>query len=146
ASVPGWETSAWLSEGAFCVRAARLKPQAGKPNQAIYCDPAPPALEEAGPPLLPMKPLPYLDPGDPRSEKIILVGAVRGDVATVSVTMFDETATAQVHRLPATGGRHVGAYAVWLPFGGPERDGTGWDDITAVVGRDSAGRVVAWLE
>jgi hypothetical protein len=94
--------------------------------------------------MLPAKPLPYTAPLDPQSREIILVGA-RGAVATVSVTMFGQTATAAVHPLPATGGRQVGAYAVWLPHSGAERDRMNLSDITAVVGRDADGNVVARL-
>jgi hypothetical protein len=77
---------------------------------------------------------------------MILVGAVRGAVNTVTVTMSGHTATAAVHTLPTPGDRRIGAYAVWLPrraaSGGP---GTNLDDITAVTGRDSSGRIVAQL-
>ncbi|MFC7275477.1 hypothetical protein ACFQS1_15920 [Paractinoplanes rhizophilus] len=138
--VPGWETSAWLAGEAFCVRAARARG-----NANVFCDPAPFALRESGAPALPGKPLPYLAPPDPESRRILLVGTARGAIAGVSVTMFGETATAEVHRLPATGGRKVGAYAVWLPRSGAARDGMNLTDITEVVGRDSAGRIVARL-
>jgi hypothetical protein len=149
ARVPGWETSAWLpEEGAFCVRAARAggKREEGKPNESTYCDPAPSALDTIGPPLLPAKPLPYIAPQDPQTREVILVGTVRGAVTSVSVTMFGQTATADVHPLPATGGREVGAYAVWLPRSGADRDGMDLSDITAVVGRDAAGSVVTRLD
>lgn len=135
-----------LSGDAFCVRAARVKPQKGKPNESISCDPAPAALKTIGPPLLPSKPLPYINPADPQSRKIILVGTVRGTVVTVAVTMFGHTATALVHPLPATDGRQVGAYAVWLPRSDAERDGMDLSDITAVIGRDAAGAIVTRLE
>jgi hypothetical protein len=146
-SVPGWETSVWLAGKAFCVRAARAggKRADGRENESVFCDPAPSALREAGSPALPAKPEPYLAPLDPASQKILLVGTVRGTVAGVSVTMFGETATADVHRLPATGGREVGAYAVWLPRSGAGRDGMDRTDITEVVARDPAGRIVARL-
>jgi hypothetical protein len=147
ARMPGWETSAWLTEDAFCVRAARAggKREEGRENESVFCDPAPSALEAIGSPLLPAKPLPYLAPLDPQSREIILVGAVRGAVASVDVTMFGQTATAAVHPLPATAGRQVGAYAVWLPRNGAERDGMNLSDITAVVGRDATGSVVTRL-
>jgi len=129
------------------VRVARAggKQEEGKENESVFCEPAPSALGTAGPPLLPAKPLPYTAPLDPQSREIILVGTARGAVATVSVTMFGHTATAAVHPLPATGGRQVGAYAVWLPRSGAERDGMNLSDITAVVGRDAEGNVVARL-
>ncbi|MGC4746905.1 hypothetical protein ACLQ28_14750 [Micromonospora sp. DT201] len=148
ARLPGWETSAWLAEGAFCVRVARAggKHEKGKENENVFCDPAPSTLDTIGSPLLPAKPLPYLAPLDPQSREIILVGAVRGAVTSVSVTMFGQTATAPVHPLPATGGRQVGAYAVWLPRGGAEPDGMDLTDITAVVGRDATGQIVAQLD
>lgn len=146
--VPGWETSAWLADSAFCVRAARAggNGEEGRENESVFCDPAPAALDTIGSPLLPAKPLPYLAPLDPRSREIILVGAVRGAVSEVSVTMFGETATAVVHPLPATGGRQVGAYAVWLPRSGAEPDGMNQADITTVVGRDATGQIVARLD
>ncbi len=145
--VPGWETSAWLSQNALCVRAARVgEHKPGEENEFVFCDPAPSALKTVGPPLLPAKPVPYVAPMDPRSREIILVGTVRGAVASVSVTMFGETATATVHRLPATGGREIGAYAVWLPRSGSDRDGMALSDITAVVGRDATGGVVTSLD
>ena len=72
--------------------------------------------------------------------------SVRGAVTSVSVTLFGQTATADVHPLPATGGRQVGAYAVWLPRSGADRDGMNLSDITAVVGRDAAGSVVTRLD
>jgi len=50
-----------------------------------------------------------------------------------------------VHSLPATGGRQVGAYALWLPRSGAEHDGMNLADITAVVGRDANGNVVTRL-
>ncbi|MEU1605811.1 hypothetical protein [Micromonospora matsumotoense] len=55
ARVSGWETSAWLAEGAFCVRAARAdgKHEEGKENESVFCDPAPSALDTIGSPLLP---------------------------------------------------------------------------------------------
>lgn len=115
-------------------------------NEFVFCDPAPADLEAAGPPLLPAKPVPYVAPLDPQSQEILLVGTVRGAVADVSVTMFDATATATVHRLPSTAGHEIGAYAVWLPRSGPERDGMNLTDITAVVGRDTAGNVVTSLD
>jgi len=145
--VPGWETSAWLAEDMFCVRAARAGDRwvDGKENESIFCDPEPSALDEIGPPLLPAKPLPYLVPWDPGSDEIILVGSTRGDITSVSVTMFGQTATGSVHPLPATRGRQVGAYAVWLPRSGPDRDGMKLSDITAVIGRNAAGDIVAHL-
>jgi hypothetical protein len=145
--MPGWETSAWLADDAFCVRAARAggKQVEGKENESVFCDPAPPALNTAGAPLLPAKPLPYLAPLDPQSREIILVGTVRGAVHSVSVTMFGATATAVVHPLPATGGRRVGAYALWLPRSGAVHDGMNLTDITAVVGRDATGAIVTRL-
>ncbi|WFE40926.1 hypothetical protein [Micromonospora sp. WMMD998] len=148
ARIPGWETSAWLAEGAFCVRAARAGGQheKGKENESVFCDPAPSALDSKGPPLLPAKPLPYPAPLDPQSREIILVGAVRGAVNSVSVTMFGETATAAVHPLPATDGRQVGAYAVWLPRGDAKPDGMDLADITAVVGRDTTGQIVTQID
>ncbi|MER7894515.1 hypothetical protein ABTX15_32490 [Micromonospora sp. NPDC094482] len=146
--VPGWETSAWLAEDVSCVRAARVggKHVEGQENESVVCDPAPAALKSSGPPLLPAKPLPYLQPWDPGSEEVILVGFVRGAIASVSVTMFGQTATATVHPLPATSGRQVGAYAVWLPRSGAEREGMNLSDITAVVGRDTDGNVVTRLD
>ncbi|WP_428962216.1 hypothetical protein [Micromonospora fluostatini] len=148
ARVPGWETSAWLAEGSFCVRAARTggKHEEGKENESVFCDPAPSALDTIGSPLLPAKPLPYPAPLDPQSRKIILVGAVRGAVTSVSVTMFGQTATAAAHPLPATDGRQVGAYAVWLPRGDADPDGMNLADVTAVVGRDATGQIVAQLD
>ncbi|MDG4790208.1 hypothetical protein O7626_30525 [Micromonospora sp. WMMD1102] len=146
--MPGWETSAWLTEGAFCVRATRtgaeVKDDAA--NNFVFCNPVSSALDSSGPPMLPAKPLPYVAPLDPQQQEIILVGNVRGDVATVSVTMFGETATAAVHPLPVSEGRQVGAYAVWLPKSGPGRDGMSLSDITAVIGYDAAGDVIAELE
>ena len=146
-SMSGWETLGWLTEKAFCVRATRTgrKVEKGKENDSVFCDPAPAALDTAGPPLLPAKPLPYLAPLDPQSEKIILVGTVRGAVASVRVTMFNQTVTAIVHSLPATGGRQIGGYAVWLPRSGTERQGMNLADITAVVGFDAAGVIVTQL-
>lgn len=148
ARVPGWQTAAWLADGAFCVRAERTdqKPGEDRADEAVFCDPAPPALDTTGAALLPAKPQPYIAPLDPQQKKIILVGTVRGQTITsVSVTMFGETVTATVRPLPAAGGREIGAYAVWLPRSGPERDGMSLDDITAVVGRDVAGNTVARL-
>lgn len=146
--VPGWETSAWLAKDSFCVRAARAdgKRDEGRENEFVFCDPAPSALNTVGPPLLPAKPLPYTAPLDPQSQEIILVGTVRGAVASVSVTMFDQTATAPVHSLPSTGDGQVGAYAVWLPRSDAGRDGMDLSDITAVIGRNAAGMVVARLD
>jgi predicted RecA/RadA family phage recombinase len=149
ARIPGWETSAWLAEDAFCVRAARAdgKRAEGKENESVFCDPAPSALDTVGGPLLPAKPLPYLAPQDPRSREIILVGTVRGvAVTTVSVTMFGQTATGTVRPLPASDGRQVGAYALWLPRSGVGGEGMDLSDITAVVGRDAAGSIVTQLE
>ncbi|MGX7673053.1 hypothetical protein [Plantactinospora sp. DSM 117369] len=142
-----WETSAWLAaQGSFCVRAARTDGHRDdRVTETIFCDPAPAALDTIGPPLLPDKPQPYALPPDPQEQKIILVGTVRGDITSVSVTMFGQTATSTVHRLPATGDRQVGAYAVWLPRSGPERDGMKLSDITAVIGRNAAGSIVAQL-
>lgn len=102
--VPGWETSAWLADGSFCVRAARAdgRHEAGRENEFVF--------------------------------------------ANVSVTMFSETATAAVHSLPTTNSQQVGAYAVWLPRSGTGRDGMHISDITAVVGRNAAGEVVARLD
>jgi hypothetical protein len=146
--VPGWETSAWLAKNAFCVRAARpdRKRDDGRASEFVFCDPAPSALDTIGPPLLPAKPTPYIAPLDPQQREIILVGAVRGEVASVSVTMFDQTATAAVHPLPTTGGRQIGAYAVWLPRHAAGRNGMDLSDITTVVARDAAGNVVTRLE
>ncbi|MFY1696716.1 hypothetical protein [Solwaraspora sp. WMMA2101] len=148
ARVPGWETAAWLAEDAFCVRVARVdgKRREGKENEFVFCDPAPEALDTVGPPLLPTKPMPYVAPLDPQQREIILVGPVRGAVTSVSVTMFGQTATAAVHRLPATRNRQVGAYAVWLPRNGDKRDGMNLSDITAVVGHDADGNVVTQLD
>jgi hypothetical protein len=145
ASVPGWKTSAWLADRTFCVRVFRAdgKQATGRENELVFCDPAPAELAAAGSPLLPAKPQPYVAPLDPRQRDTILVGTARGPVATVSVTMFGETATATVHRLPAASGRHVGAYALWLPHSGQGRNGMTLADITSVVGRDSAGAIVA---
>lgn len=145
--VPGWETSAWLAEDSFCVRAARVgKREDGEENESVFCDPAPAALDTTGAPLLPAKPLPYLAPLDPQSREIILVGAVRGAVTSVSVTMFGRTATADVRPLPATRGRQIGAYALWLPRHGADQDEMNLADITTVVGRDATGKVVTRLE
>ncbi|WBB97164.1 MULTISPECIES: hypothetical protein [unclassified Solwaraspora] len=148
ARVPGWQTAAWLAEDSFCVRVARVdeKRREGKENEFVFCDPAPEALDTVGPPLLPTKPMPYVAPLDPQQRKIILVGSVRGAVTSVSVTMFGQTATAAVHRLPATRSRQIGAYAAWLPRSEHERDGMNLSDITAVVGRDADGRVVTQLD
>lgn len=146
--VPGWETSAWLTEGSFCVRAARTdgRHKEGRANEFVFCDPAPSALNTAGPPLLPAKPMPYIAPLDPQSQEIILVGTVRGAVTSVSVTMFNRTATAAVHSLPTTNSHQVGAYAVWLPSSDTGRNGMHISDITAVIGRNAAGEVVARLD
>ncbi len=141
--VPGWQTSAWLAGDSFCVRGARL---GGDPaGNSVFCEPAPAALKNPGPALLPAKPLPYLAPADPRAERILLVGTVRGQVATVSTTMLGEDVTAEVHPLPVTGGRHVGAYAVWLPRGHGDQEGMSLDDIVRVIGRDAAGNEVTRL-
>ncbi|MGC9669501.1 hypothetical protein ACNTMW_23475 [Planosporangium sp. 12N6] len=147
ARVPGWETSAWLAEDAFCVRAARAGGEHvdRQENEFIFCDPAPSALKTVGPPLLPAKPTPYIAPLDPQQREVILVGTVRGTAASVAVTMLDQTATATVHPLPATGGRQIGAYAVWLPRHASGRNGMDLSDITAIVARDDAGNVVAQL-
>lgn len=61
--------------------------------------------------------------------------------------MFGATATAPVHPLPVRDGRQIGAYAVWLPRGGAGTGAKGMNltDITAVIGRDDSGRVVAQL-
>ncbi|MFI7209397.1 MULTISPECIES: hypothetical protein [Micromonospora] len=146
--MPGWEASAWLTGDAFCVRAARTGPEVkdDAANNFVFCNPAPSALDRDGPPMLPAKPVPYVAPLDPQQQEIILVGTVRGNIATVSVTMFGETATAAVHLLPMSKGRQVGAYAVWLPRSGPERDGMSSSDITAVIGYDAAGTVIAQLK
>lgn len=147
-SVPGWRTSVWLADDElFCVRAARVpgKWKAGRENEFIFCDPAPSILASTGSPSLAGKPLPFIAPLDAESRKIILVGTVRGRIASVSVTMFGETATSAVHRLPTTGGRYLGAYAVWLPRSRPGNNGMHLSDITAVVGRDDSGDVVTRL-
>ncbi|WP_233606295.1 hypothetical protein [Micromonospora sp. Llam0] len=147
ARVPGWETAAWLAEDAFCVCVARVdKRSEGKENEFVFCDPVPETLDTVGPPLLPTKPMPYVAPLDPQQREIILVGSVRGAVTSVSVTMFGQTATAAVQQLPATGGRQIGAYAVWLPRDGGQRDGMNLSDITAVVGHDADGNVVTQLD
>jgi hypothetical protein len=131
------------AEGAFCVRAARTgERKKDRVTEMVFCDPAPAALDTPGPPLLPDKPQPYSMPPDPQQKEVILVGTVRGDIASVSVTMFGQTATAAVHPLPATGGRQVGAYAVWLPRSGRERDGMNLSDVTDVIGRNAAGDIV----
>lgn|GEM_PF-1904622 len=148
ARVPGWQTAAWLAEDSFCVRVARVgdKRREGKENEFVFCDPAPEALDTVGPPLLPTKPMPYAVPLNSQLREIILVGPVRGAVTSVSVTMFGQTATAAVHRLPATRNRQIGAYAVWLPRDEGERDGMNLSDITAVVGHDVDGNVVTQLD
>ncbi|GLI03354.1 hypothetical protein Pa4123_86320 [Phytohabitans aurantiacus] len=144
----GWETAAWLDGGQFCVRAQRTgrKVNASAASNFVFCDPAPSALDASGPALLPAKPVPYVAPLDPQQRKTILVGTVRGDVATVSVTMFGETATAAVHQLPVSAGRQVGAYAVWLPRSGPGRSGMDLSDVTAVIGYDAAGNVLTQVD
>ncbi|MEV8508667.1 hypothetical protein AB0368_28100 [Actinoplanes sp. NPDC051475] len=146
-SVRGWETSAWLDDDTFCVRAARTSGRHvdGQENEFVFCDPAPAALNSPGPPLLPGKPRPYIAPLDPQSKEIILIGATRGAITDVSVTMFGRTATAAVRPLPATDGRQIGAYAVWLPRTAPGRNDMKLTDITAVTGRDATGRVVTRL-
>ena len=146
ARVPGWETSAWLTEDSFCVRTARSDGERkGRENEFVFCDPAPPALTSAGPPLLPAKPLPYAVPLDPHSREIILVGITRGAVVSVSVTMFDQTVTAAVHPLPTPGSHQVGAYAAWLPRSGAIPNGMDLSDV-AIVGRNVDGTVVARLD
>jgi hypothetical protein len=146
-SVPDWTTSAWLAKDTLCVRVARSDGERRKDreNELVFCDPAPSALDTSGPPLLPAKPQPYVAPLDPQQRKTILIGTVRGAVATVSVTMFGNTATTPVHQLPTADGRQVGAYALWLPYSGPTRNGMTLSDITDVVGRDAAGVVVTRL-
>lgn len=146
--VAGWETSAWLAEAAVCVRAAQVggSGRDGKEKVFVSCDPAPSALATAGPPLVPAKPLPYIAPLDPEQRTILLVGVVRGAITSVSVTMFGQTTTAVVHPLPATGGRQIGAYALWAPRSAPGRNSMDLSDISAVIGRDAAGSIVARLE
>jgi hypothetical protein len=144
-TIPGWQTTAWLSDETFCVRAARTgKHKRGKANDEVSCEPAPAALTTPGPALLPAKPLPYLMPQDPDSRKIILVGTVRGAIVQVAVTMFGQTETATVHAVPVTGGGQIGAYAVWLPSSGRDRSGMRLTDVTA-VGYDASGTVIAQL-
>lgn len=145
ASVPGWTTSAWLARESFCVRVARSdgKLRKGRENQLIFCGPVPPGLDVVGSPLIPAKPVPYVAPQDPRRQKTILVGTVRGAITEVSVTLYGTTATGVVRPLPATAGRQVGAYVVWLPSSGPNNSGLSTSDITALIGRDSRGVTVA---
>ncbi|MDW5328550.1 hypothetical protein [Plantactinospora sp. KLBMP9567] len=145
--IQGWETFAWLSERLLCVMAARpvqLR-RPGQENEHTYCDRAPDTLLRDGPPALSSKPLPQVAPMDPDSRRLLLVGTVRGTVATVDVSMFGVTVTGEVRQLPTGDHRQIGAYAVWLPRSGPETHGMTLSDITAVVARDHAGRVVAEL-
>ncbi|MDG4762864.1 hypothetical protein O7632_01845 [Solwaraspora sp. WMMD406] len=134
-----------MAGDSFCVRTARSDDEyvVGRENDFIWCDPAPSGALDPGPPALPADPLPYPAPLDPESQLIMLVGVVRGPVASVSVTMFGQTATSMVHPLPATDDRHIGAYAVWLPRSGDERSGMELSDITEVVAYDSDGIMVA---
>ena len=143
---PDWETSAWLSTGVLCLRAARTadKHRSDRENQSVSCDPAPVPLRGDGPPDL-STPVPQVMPMDPASKELLLIGTVRGAVATVDVTMFGVTATGTVRRLPTADDRQLGAYAVWLPRSGPGKDGMRASDITAVVGRDQAGKIVVEL-
>ncbi|KAB1923439.1 hypothetical protein F8271_30935 [Micromonospora sp. ALFpr18c] len=137
-----------MDEGVFCVRSARTRSggRGDAANKFVSCNPAPPALLLGdGPPILPAKPVPYVAPLDPQQQKVILVGVVRGNVASVAVTMFGTTVTAAVHPLPAVEGGQVGAYAVWLPRSGPAHNGMSSSDITAVIGYDASGQVVVQL-
>lgn len=145
--IPGWQTSAWLAGDKFCVRAARTPPIKGNmDNEYVSCDPAPASLSRAGPPLIPARPAPSVWPLDPAQRDLIVIGAVRGAIAEVTVTVFGRSFTAPIHELPVSGGRSVGAYAVWIPWSGPGGDGFQDEDITSVTGRDSTGQVVARLD
>lgn len=142
-----WETSAWLAETALCIMTARpvdLR-RSGQENEFVFCEPTPAPLLGDGPPALPSKPFPQVVPMDPNSKDVLLVGTVRGPVATVDVTMFGATATSDVRSLPTGDQRQVGAYAAWLPRSQPAKDGMNLSDITAVIARDKAGMVVAKL-
>lgn len=142
-----WEVFAWISDTSLCIMTARPMKlrRKGQANEVIFCDPAPLGLLAKGRATLPGKPLPQVAPADPRQAEILLVGTTRGAIATVEVTMFGVTATGRVRRLPTRDDRGIGAYTVWLPRSGPDRQGMSLADITSVIGRDRTGRAVATI-
>jgi hypothetical protein len=73
-------------------------------------------------------------------EVVPAIGVVRGDAATVEITMFGHTTTARVHRLDGQAAAPVGAYFAELPI--YDHTAFGWSDLT-LTARDGAGRVVA---
>lgn len=138
-TVPGWSVETWLTASGFCQRT--IGPQGDDPDRVhdAHCTDLG-ALGVDGPPLLAWKPVPQSLPPPSADKRIMLIGAVRGEVAEVTVTMSGSAATARVLRLPGPFGHAIGAYAVWLPF-----HEVSTDNITGVVAYAADGTALTWI-
>jgi hypothetical protein len=135
----GWSELAWMSSNELCfgtadLRAGTMADLSGGTMGELNCAPASEELSAPGRP--PAVYIPAFTPaGGPGAA--LTFGFARGPVTTVTIEMFGKTTTT----VTPVSSTPIGAHAVLIPVTGHSSWGS--SDITAIIGRDRSGKVIA---
>lgn len=139
ASVPGWETVAWITTGGgFCDGPVGIAGDQRGRVLASCVQPFSLVTPNGTPPVAP--PVFHGDPASMRGTQVLAVGLARTGVTRVSMVFLGTPASATVEPATAYGRVEFGVYAIWLST----RGAASYDsaDISAITGYDSSGRPV----